>query len=130
MDDKNLTEGECFETISHCLDQLTKLKNSSRYEILCEIKARFVTRSVCQEDLENKNYTYVQAFCYWKNSNEFKQFRFLVLGRQKKTSRLRAERYLQGQGVTPDTTKKIVYHFKPGNYIRESRILFQEGKYL
>lgn len=128
---QNKTEEQvCLESIVGNLQRLAEIKKCSVNAILEQLKTRFASKSVTKEDLESKNYTYVQVFCYWKNLRDFEGFYFLVLGRKKDEAKIRAQRYMQGLGADKTTTKKIEYHLYPGNYIKNSRRLFEEGKYL
>lgn len=82
--------------------------------------------SLTQQDIDNRNYTYVSLM---RHDGSF--FAFLVASPYKLLAEHQAQQYMNEKGIQPfmKSDGEPAIWFYPRNYTRRARILFLEGKF-
>lgn len=116
--DLDLFYGRERETIGLCIERLAEATNSSAESVFESILDSFHIPSLTEEDIKNRNYTYVSAGIHEK---------FLVPSPRMKEARRLAGLYVKDTGLQISSRRGL--DFYPKNYVRESMKLWKEGKY-
>jgi hypothetical protein len=139
MADLYIFKGQEGEALQICINLLCESSGDSPEEVINKIKAQMPQSTLTEEDIENRNYTYVAVTRKSSNGDDIVFEKFLVSDPHKERAHVLADQYVKQQGwivvVDKDEFSSKCkccrkFHFYPRNYVVTARRLWQEGKYL
>jgi len=121
-----LLKGRETDALKLSIDMISALSGQKQKDIFETLIDELLPSQLTREDLENRNYTFVQVYFNPFGEVHHSPENFLVSSKYKAEASRLANIYIREKGW--GSVRKI--DLFSGNYIRKARKLYDEGKYL